>query len=193
VLTTVKSSPSLVIEWHARYGRAMPVGHVLRQELSERWLRVHSLPQSKRYPDSAEELSEVLARHNAVASEILGSESACLLFAVHYEAVAAEAVDFPNGLVLHHLPELSGPPPHDPEITAAIYGAEITWRSGSFDSLIGGIAEDRLQSVVFMSLQTGRVYSPYDGGMDLIVLNSSEVTAYKARWSSWLSARSDGL
>lgn len=38
--------------WTTYFSELAPVGHVLRKALPDRWLRVHSLPQSKRYPES---------------------------------------------------------------------------------------------------------------------------------------------
>jgi hypothetical protein len=35
--------------WNNHYPEAPPVGFLLRQVYSDRWLRIHSLPGSKRY------------------------------------------------------------------------------------------------------------------------------------------------
>ncbi|MDB6132518.1 MAG: hypothetical protein JWM59_761 [Verrucomicrobiales bacterium] len=193
----MQSQPTIADEWRARFGQNMPVGHSLRHMLPERWLRIHSLPGSKRYPGSKGEFGALLERHNTVASEIMGEGSACLLFLFRYQYESGDAKalirDRRNGLVLHCLPELSGPLPHDPEDTVSVFGTRIMWDHGRFDSLISDVAMEKKGSMVFMSLSTDQVYSPYDGGADLILQNPSKVELHKDQWRSWLSAHPAGL
>jgi hypothetical protein len=47
--------------WAQRWPRTPPVGHLLRDLHRDRWVRFHSLPDSKRYPDSLEEYATILA------------------------------------------------------------------------------------------------------------------------------------
>ncbi len=70
--------------WRSFYGAAMPISHILREEIPDRWMRIHSLPESKRYADTSGEYSLLLSRHNEVATEVLGSQSQCVLFAGQY-------------------------------------------------------------------------------------------------------------
>lgn len=60
--------------WQSHYGAAIPIAHRLRFQVPDRWFRIHSLPQSKRYPQKPSEYSGLLARHNTVATDILGSQ-----------------------------------------------------------------------------------------------------------------------
>lgn len=41
--------------WRNAFGETAPIGYQLKDIFPERWLRVHSLPESKRYADSKEE------------------------------------------------------------------------------------------------------------------------------------------
>ena len=45
----------------------------------DRWLRVHSLPEGKRYPETEGERRLMLSRHNAAADAIVGTECCVLL------------------------------------------------------------------------------------------------------------------
>jgi hypothetical protein len=49
----------------AAFGDLPPVSHLLRRAILDRWLRVHSLPQSKRYAETDVEYEELIRRHNA--------------------------------------------------------------------------------------------------------------------------------
>jgi hypothetical protein len=47
-----------------------PIGHELGHDPTDRWVRVHSLPDSKRYPQTEEELAELVHRHNSTQASI---------------------------------------------------------------------------------------------------------------------------
>lgn len=64
---------------NAAFGELPPVGHVLRSAIAERWLRIHSLPHSKRYAETEPEYDELLRRHNELALEVLGPRNPALL------------------------------------------------------------------------------------------------------------------
>ena len=49
---------------------ALVVGWVLRGVVPERWVRFHSLPESKRYAESEDEEAEVLRRHLTLLDEL---------------------------------------------------------------------------------------------------------------------------
>ena len=67
--------------WAARWPTTAPVGHLLRDQHRDRWVRFHSLPESKRYPDSEDEYATVLARHHAVLDE-LGLHGRCYVLSM---------------------------------------------------------------------------------------------------------------
>lgn len=51
----------------------------MREPYEDWWLRIHSLPQSRRYPETPPDWEELLARHNTVATELLGDGEPCVL------------------------------------------------------------------------------------------------------------------
>lgn len=52
---------------------------------------------------------------------------------------------------------------------ARCYVAEIVWKAGELDDLLIDVAEDKTDPLLFAAADTGRVYSPYDGGADLFL------------------------
>jgi hypothetical protein len=64
--------------WRTHFGDCPPAGFLLHETFPERWMRIHSLPDSKRYADTARELTALLARHNTVATDVLGDGSRCV-------------------------------------------------------------------------------------------------------------------
>jgi hypothetical protein len=73
--------PDPLAWWQSHFGEIAPRGHLLRRALSERWVRFHSLPDSKRYAESADEYAELQRRHLAVASVLFGAGEASPLAA----------------------------------------------------------------------------------------------------------------
>src|SRR5262245_37658442 len=57
-------------DWNARFPNCEPVAHHLPAVFPERWVRFHSLPASKRYPETEAEYATVLARHNRILGEL---------------------------------------------------------------------------------------------------------------------------
>ncbi|MGW6733237.1 DUF3885 domain-containing protein [Streptomyces sp. NPDC055013] len=52
--------------WQRQFPKGPPIAHELRAAYSDRWVRFHSLPDSKRYPESEDEYAIVLHRYNTV-------------------------------------------------------------------------------------------------------------------------------
>ncbi len=67
--------------------------------------------------------------------------------------------------------------------------ALATWRAGVFDAVLRRVAEDESRAV-FVALDSGAVFAPYDGGADVFV---SDPERFCARFRRWLSPRRDGL
>ncbi|WP_425505852.1 DUF3885 domain-containing protein [Streptomyces typhae] len=56
--------------WQQRWPGCPPVGYKPREPYRNFWVRFHSLPESKRYPENESDYSVVLGRHNGVFRRI---------------------------------------------------------------------------------------------------------------------------
>ena len=65
------SLPELSALWRERCGDVPPLGNWIR-EWHDRWVRFHTLPDSKRYAESAAERATVLHRYNTVLDAMFG-------------------------------------------------------------------------------------------------------------------------
>jgi hypothetical protein len=154
--------------WKRAFGDFLPIGYVCREHLRDRWVRVHSLPDSKRYPESEAEYLELLRRHNEVATAVLGDGADCVLFMVVFGR-PPEVLDPVFGPImtesgLIQVNELTARADPDPESPLARVGAiPVQWRSAQFDPALRAVAEDRGR-VLFANLSSGTAYAPYDGG-----------------------------
>jgi hypothetical protein len=166
--------------WNEHFPESAPVGYLLRQIYPERWLRIHSLPESKRYADTAEEYVELLRRHNEVATDVLGAGSQCYLI----EGFWVESDEGGGGWVLTVEGE---------ELPLRLEVTETTWDYGRFDALLREVADWTRANVVFASRESGRIYAPYDGGADLICRDEQERHKFKGAYRAWLSRHPAGL
>ncbi|MFX1682215.1 hypothetical protein PV762_23610 [Mitsuaria sp. CC2] len=184
--------------WLNRFGDALPAGHLCRQSsLADRWLRIHSLPESKRYPDDDAQLAEVLRRQNAVASELLGEGALCLLFFACWSGgpEAARLARKQTWLqTVGGMPELVlTAEESDDGDQMAFLAQPVTWHPGAFDRLIADRANDRTWPLLFANLHRGSIYAPYDGGADLFYPSSEDVDPARSRHRDWLPTRASGM
>jgi len=189
--------------WQTRFGDLPPLGYILRQELQERWFRIHSLPESKRYPETAWEYEELLHRHNTVATELLGNGALCWLVAITYlfeaDYYAVGELDLPGlgaqPLEVAYTFENPADPciKNDERVLAACWVAEVTWAPGRFDELIRAVADDKMSQVLFVEKSRARIYAPYDGGADLILESTEQRDRFHTRYAAWLSKHPKGL
>ncbi|MEQ1912594.1 MAG: hypothetical protein ABMA15_27490 [Vicinamibacterales bacterium] len=152
-------------------------------------LRIHSLPQGKRYPDTEAEYLELLARHNAAATAVLGGGAACVLLVGLWSpddlAVEQNRLPAMAGLKFVDVPDL--PSPTDPEeVEHAFHAASIKWSPGVFDSIIRDVADEALPLIVFANLTRRAAYKPYDGGADLICGSFERARELAAEYAEWL-------
>lgn len=184
--------------WAAHYGDLVAVGHLLRSALPDRWLRVHSLPDSKRYAGNAQEYAEILRRHNEVALEILGSNDEAILLA-HAWGTNEDFVSTFTGFGWAREAGLGEAKPFccvrpaGEDVDILVGGLSIHWSAGAWDTLLRDVADDRSSSVALLNPRSGEVYAPYDGGADVFVGTPQRVADLRQRWRSWLSAHPAGL
>ena len=186
--------------WTEWFPNAPPVGFLLREAERDRWLRIHSLPGSRRLPESAWDHAELLRRHNAVATDILGEGAACgvVLFDV-CNPQRSSALGARAGLTESELPRVGSLPPElwDDEDgvfaePVCLFGGLTVWRTGAFDGFIAAVAAGQVSGLL-AAFETGAVYAPYDGGADLFFPTTWERDRARERYGGWLSSRTDGL
>ena len=181
---------ALRAQWQNRYGAVPPVGWLLRRAMPQRWLRIHSLPTSKRYADSDAERSIVLERHLTVASRVLGTMARCIVFVPRYPLPDGPSipVSLPR---LEHL-QFESWDESTSGFEGVIHAAAFSWDPDLISPTLMAVAEDD-DRALFLSLDTEQVYAPYDGGADVILRSNADVCTLREEFRSWLSARLDGM
>ena len=168
--------------------QAFPLSHLMRSEFPEYWLRIHSLPDSKRYPDNEAERQTVLDRYTRFGTALLGERAPCLIIRSRF-----------NGFECSEelMPELAWTPIHRvSESDEDFYDsrmAETVWDAGAFRTLLLAIADDREENIAFVSDLTDCVFIPYDGGADGFSFDTAVMRRLTEEFAPWRSDYPLGL
>ena len=198
-VSRIMADDDFLTRWQSHYGDCPPAGFLLLETFPERWFRIHSLPDSKRYADTARETSALLARHNTVASDVLGDGSSCVVVTKsEYNPRVGRPVrghvQF-GRLGMKPLVLVTANNPNDTGSgwSIPLVHARVVWQPGVLDDVLVDVANALLGPFLLFSEDTGRVYAPYDGGADLFLGSEPERDAFRQKYSSWLSAHPSGL
>ncbi|HEY9882153.1 MAG TPA: hypothetical protein V6C98_00955 [Thermosynechococcaceae cyanobacterium] len=185
--------------WQKHYPECPPIAHYLKFDCNHRWLRIHTLPQSKRYAETQEEYQEILKRHNALLTELLGKNDRYLLITVGYsktvipvrpEKELGRLVATNRHLLSLAIHKLEGE--GDPNYRH-LYINERVWIEHSMDDLLKMVADDEIANVMFIGVEQKCLYHPYDGGADIVLESEAARDILKKRYSAWLSNHPEGL
>ncbi|WP_103864778.1 hypothetical protein [Aquimarina sp. I32.4] len=184
--------------WRTTYAEANPIWHELKGIYSNRWIRVHNLPESKRYAETEDEYQIILNRQNKLISELVEENSEIMIVTGQYEkelttGISNELSGFGEfkkcrTLELHKI----YPEQYDVDFFYDIYFRSDIWKRNSKNDLLKSIADDEFQAM-FISPKGGCILIPYYGGMDIIVDSKEKRDGLKIKYSDWLSKREDGL
>jgi len=201
----IKFKEEFIKQWLLHYPNLPPVPHWFKWPCMDRWFRIHSLPKSKRYPESDKDWKILLERQNKIITDILGSGTEVYL--VSYDADWV----FPTLKVLHNedgemysfthignidLYKLDMEYYRDEYLydghTFKPVFAEVVWKPHLHDNLLKEIANGKTRAF-FVSFEKMIIIAPYDGGIDFIIKNDMTKDYYKNKYKKWLSNKNDGL
>lgn len=188
-----KPEPSLAgltEAWERRWPGALPISWMLKLDLSETWVRFHSLPGSKRYADSDDEYEVLLARHHQVLSELHGGSARDLLV-IHTRADADGAFSASKDFRLEARTTPLWQTFLDRDDSA---GDPVRWYSfvdriaptrEALDPLLRRIADDEDRAILTND-RLDWLYAPYDGGADVIVETVGRCDQLRTLYLDWL-------
>ncbi len=187
-------------KWHEQFPNCEPIGYKLRDSFRERWVRFHSLPESKRYPEDASEYQMLSQRHSCILSELCGTERSVVLLTTGYSETPQPVRTYPEldtfdpnaipwrSVAMHRASEEFTDPSY-----WHLFASEWEWRAGLFDPLIRLVADDAVANVMIVHPDCRWLLHPYDGGMDVIAESSAKRDQLRAAHRDWLSSLESGL
>ena len=185
----------MLTSWRRRFPDCEPISHELRHAFPDRWVRSHSLPESKRYPDDEVEYATLLARHNTVLGSLTHAGQTLALLTTGYSGTAEPTRDDDlRELDPQALPWRSVPmPDFGPTTYWHVFASRHRWFPGGFDPIVRQVAADILANVMIVPLDCRWLLHPYDGGMDVILDSPATRDALKASFPDWLSDLASGM
>ncbi|MFT7620459.1 MAG: hypothetical protein ACI97A_004116 [Planctomycetota bacterium] len=195
IATEVIPLPDDLMEcWEGCYPDAAPIGFLVKREYPTLWLRIHSLPNAKRWPTEEAEWKTLLDRHYVCAAEVLKDGSECAVLVVDSAETTAEEVSAHAGLGATFI-DLG--PLHE-DLWAKkkgvfkepmnLFGLGIKWQTGAHRQFLRAIADNKIKGLV-VELEAGCVYAPYDGGADLFYDSEEDRDEALKRHEAWLPPR----
>lgn len=188
--------------WYLNYPESVPIAYLFKYKYTDRWFRIHSLPNSKRYADNNTELELLLSRQNEIITDLFGIKTPILIVVGDYNfrgkrtahITMKEEVFKPYSFTRVeniNLYEVDAEEYTEDEIYRPAF-AQSVWMPKFHDTLLKEIANDNTRAF-FISFDKSIIVAPYDGGVDFIVKNSWTKENYRNKYSDWLSDREDGL
>ncbi|MFI6157873.1 hypothetical protein ACIBCA_34910 [Kitasatospora sp. NPDC051170] len=185
-------STALTALWERRWPGSTPVGHEIDGRAREVWVRFHSLPESKRYPDDEREYAIVLERHNTVLDRLFEGGEVYVL--VPRWTVSPDApVEVPAGSVRWRSWLDRDDPEPEFRSHCHVFLERRPWRRGCLDGLLRRVADEEEAGVIVTDTGLRRLYHPYDGGADVFLASVEERDRLRERHADWLSRHPQGF
>lgn len=186
----------MIFKWSKFYQKSPPVGFMLREKYHERWVRVHSLPQSRRYPDGNIDEIEICKRNLDSARDVLGTINVTLyqsIYSDHVHKTISLSNKWSEKLTFKFVEYKKISENDEDPYYLMTFGAKFDWDEEIFQQIILDVAKENISNISFFSQETRGVFSPYDGGADLFYFEAEKKEQARKNFKTWLSTREDGL
>ena len=187
--------------WESNYGDCPMIGYVLRETFLNRWFRIHSLPESRRYPENDKQWDLLLERHNQVITDIFGIDAEIILVTGSHDmndgpifVKEDENLFKPYNFIKTDNVDLYKLDPanyNNGQIFKPAF-TKLVWNSGEYNPILAAVAEDKTR-FLFISKDKNAIIAPYDGGIDFIMKDIETKDFYKEKYKAWLPQTESGL
>jgi hypothetical protein len=184
---------NIELYWKHNFKKCPPINYLFKVYYTDRWLRIHSLPDSKRYADTAAEWDVLFGTQNTILEDIFEDDNSVCLFTGVYssaEITFAEnnfsnneflkAFDF-KALEKIDLYAISKDY-CEKNTFFTPYFVSILFKKNNYNELLKAIANDGIRAF-FLSSKTNTIIAPYDGGVDIIYKDTQTRDFYKNKYS----------
>jgi hypothetical protein len=181
--------------WQAHYPLCPPINYLFKIFYTDRWLRIHSLPDSKRYAETKEEWGILFDTQNAILDDIFGEGELVYLFVGVFSSGTLNIVDSSDiddkclskfqftALDIIDLHNLTGEY-YDEDIFYTPYFTTLQYKSNGYNDVLKTVANDEIR-VFFLNAETNTIFAPYDGGVDIIYPDTTTRDFYKTKYSHY--------
>ncbi|MEU0634528.1 hypothetical protein [Streptomyces sp. NPDC005989] len=187
---------ALSVLWERQW--PAPPDTSLRHAYPERWVRFHSLPESKQYPENEDEYAIVLERQHALLEELGPDDDLLWVITTEWDGrpepeprmAELKRVD-PHAW--HWESWLSDDDDPDDLVYQHVHVSTRSRIGSSLDPLLRLVAGDISFAVTLAPPDLRWVFRPYPGGVDVFAPSTAERDSLKTAHPDWLSAHASGL
>ncbi|AUD02024.1 DUF3885 domain-containing protein [Spirosoma pollinicola] len=188
--------------WNLNYPETVPISHLFKQDYLDRWFRIHSLPESKRYADNEDDWKILLSRQNEIITDLFGFDTPILFVTGKYNWGTKRTIHITDEKDIFksfsftrldsiELFKFDSEQYDEPDIYRPAFTMTV-WKTNYHDNILREIATDKIRGF-FVSFDKNIIVAPYDGGIDFMIKDSLTKEYYKNKYRQWLSEREDGL
>ncbi|MCA0155827.1 hypothetical protein LB823_06420 [Tsukamurella sp. M9C] len=186
--------------WRRSFGDAPLRAIDMRGAFSRNWVRLHSLPESKRYADTQEEYDELLRRYFAVLDELRAGEGVLTVLTCAFSFSTSPRPVRRSSLLAGLLPRprywrsvSEGEEAGEEQVWTHLYVHRVRRTAPALRDLFRAAADDRTGDVMVTGSAVNWVHCPYDGGADLILKSPDERDRVSNLFAEWRSPWDHGL
>ena len=180
--------------WQRNFAHEQPLAHELRERYRKRWVRFHSLPNSKRYPETDNEWATLLERHNLVVDHLATDGCQLELLTTNWSAEQnschAPSEILQLGLAADHWQSFTV---GDPANWWHMYRSSVIWSLGSLDCVFRLVADHAISNVMILDPDKDWLLHPYDGGLDVIHETRQDRNVICSAFGKWRPRGTGGL
>ncbi len=177
--------------WRRTFGEISPSSYGFWSRFPQASFRIHSF-KKKRLPESRKDEATILRVQNKILNWMFENES-CSALIVGQKSVYGEVDDLPKILTgsVSLVPLVNSELKRDDEESEVYCGSMITWQEFKFDDLLLAIARWEADSVMFVRFDRPAIFAPYDGGVDIVVLDPDFRSRIREICREWIWVNDD--
>lgn len=183
--------------WSENFDGLAPLAYELKHQLRDRWVRFHSLPESKRYPENESEYAEALSRYNKILKEHFGINAKLYVVIPEYSVSKTPFKPEKKLRKMFRNAEYWQTVDRHEEFGEEFYWhfhvASLNYSGYELNALLRLIANDEVTNCFVVAENSSSLFHPYDGGSDNILSSGEERNRFKEKFSNWLSSHPEGF
>ncbi|MET7301774.1 hypothetical protein [Embleya sp. NPDC005575] len=183
----------LSADWRTHWGGCPPLGHLLKEAFPEKWVRFHSLPDSRRYARNDSEYRVLLERQHTVLADLGAPPRLVVVGCACGDGVepAGRSRQLAALAPGAYWRSVRSGDAADPDVH--VYAGSLPNTPAALDPLLRSVADDETAGVILAPVGLDWLAHPYDGGLDVIARSPVERDALGASHPDWLSRHPEGL
>ncbi|MCP4180267.1 MAG: hypothetical protein GY756_21095 [bacterium] len=180
---------SVETDWKSISPKIPPVAYLLKHIYPEKWIRIHSLPNSKRYPECKSEIATMNHRNISLIKYLSGKHDKLYIFGSKYPKNDLARKSFKYLKRLTKKLSLFNFPPVTECDGYEIPKLEIysgLFHTSKLKKLLKYTSVELLSNITIANFDSNFLYHPYDGGFDLIINDNEIIGDIKLKFGDWL-------